>query len=234
MSSKTYPSLELEHSLISAGRRFIIGIDEVGRGAIAGPVAVGAALLDSKSEQFSTAWPADLADSKLMTEKSRIKTEPLVASWVAGSAVGYASALEIDQSGIVHALAASASRALEQLLMDAHLRAQIAADGAIIILDGSHNWLGELAAGIPVMVRTKADRDCVSVACASVLAKVARDSRMIKLGETLPGYLLEGHKGYASEAHIEAIRRLGPSVEHRQTWLTKILHRSEGSPTLSA
>jgi ribonuclease HII len=73
------------------------------------------------------------------------------------------------------------------------------------------------------MVRPKADRDCVSVACASVIAKVARDNLMIELGKSTPGYLFEGHKGYASEAHIQALRGLGPSAEHRLTWLTKIL-----------
>jgi ribonuclease HII len=72
-------------------------------------------------------------------------------------------------------------------------------------------------------VQTKADRDCVSVAAASVISKVARDNLMIELGASVPGYLFEGHKGYASGAHIDAIRTLGPSVHHRQTWLTKIL-----------
>ncbi len=223
MSSKTFPTLELEHSLFSAGRRFIIGIDEVGRGAIAGPVAVGATLLDSASQSISEPWPANLADSKLMTEKARMVAAPQVSTWVAGAAVGYASAAEIDKNGIVWALATSAGRALESLLSEAQLRANIAADGAIILLDGSHNWLGALAAGIPVIVRPKADRDCVSVACASVIAKVARDNLMIELGKSTPGYLFEGHKGYASEAHIQALRGLGPSAEHRLTWLTKIL-----------
>jgi ribonuclease HII len=93
----------------------------------------------------------------------------------------------------------------------------------VIILDGSHNWLGPKARGIDVMVRTKADRDCVSVAAASVIAKVARDNLMIELSGNFAAYGLSGHKGYASASHIEAVRSLGPSSEHRVTWLTKIL-----------
>jgi ribonuclease HII len=77
--------------------------------------------------------------------------------------------------------------------------------------------------GINVIARTKADRDCVSVACASVVAKVERDDLMIELGARMPEYGFEGHKGYASAAHIDAIRSLGPSAEHRLTWLTRIL-----------
>jgi ribonuclease HII len=134
-----------------------------------------------------------------------------------------ASASEIDTKGIVQALALSAGRALDSLLQDASLRQAIALDGAVIILDGSHNWLGARASGIPVIVRTKADRDCVSVAAASVISKVERDNLMIELASSHPEFGFSGHKGYASEAHISAIRSVGPSVQHRHTWLTKIL-----------
>lgn len=223
MSLKTFPSLNFERELIASGNRFIIGIDEVGRGAIAGPVVVAAALVDSQAESFSQPWPEALADSKLMTEKSRIATAPLVRDWVAGVHTGYVSAVEIDQRGITKALALAAGQALEKILDSAELRSQIARDGATIILDGSHNWLGAQASGINVIARTKADRDCVSVACASVVAKVERDALMIELGSRLPAYGFEGHKGYASAAHIEAIRSIGPSPEHRLTWLTRIL-----------
>ena len=227
MSSKTFPSLEFEHSLIARGSRFIIGIDEVGRGAIAGPVAVAAALVDSKSPAFSTPWPKALADSKLMTEKSRVATAPLVLEWAQDVQVGFIEAVEIDQRGITKALASAAGKALGALLESPVLRSQIASDGATIILDGSHNWLGSQASGIDVIARTKADRDCVSVACASVVAKVERDNLMIELAKSHHGYLFDGHKGYASAAHIAAIRELGPSPQHRITWLTKILADGE-------
>lgn len=198
-------------------------MDEVGRGAIAGPVAVGVALLDSQDQRVETAWPINLKDSKLLSEKARNEILAPVQTWVSGFAVGMASANEIDTKGIVQALALSAGRALDSLLQDASLRQAIARDGAIIILDGSHNWLGAKASGIPVIVRTKADRDCVSVAAASVISKVERDNLMIALAANFGEYGFDGHKGYASEAHIQAIRTIGPSSEHRHTWLTKIL-----------
>ena len=223
MSSKTFPSLDLERSLWVAGSRFVIGMDEVGRGAIAGPVAVGVALVDRDSPAASEPWPAKLCDSKLISEKVRNEILAPVQNWVAASAVGMSSAVEIDTKGIVAALALAAGRALDVLLADAELRAAIARDGATIILDGSHNWLGAKAAGINVVVRTKADRDCVSVAAASVISKVERDNLMIALAESYPDFGFAGHKGYAAETHIAAVRSLGPSAEHRVTWLTKIL-----------
>lgn len=223
MSSKIYPSLNLENELWARGARFVIGMDEVGRGSIAGPVAVGVALIDSKSINSQLPWPEKLCDSKLISEKVRNEIVEPVSAWVSGSAVGMVSASQIDANGIVAALAAAGSIALGQLLEDVGLRSEIIKDGAVIILDGSHNWLGAKASGIDVMVRTKADRDCVSVAAASVLAKVARDNLMIGMAERIPGYGLEEHKGYASVTHIAAVRALGPSSEHRVTWLTKIL-----------
>ena len=223
MSSKTFPSLNLERELWASGARFVIGMDEVGRGAIAGPVAVGVAILDSKSAAIETPWPSNLKDSKLLSEKARNEILQPVTDWVAGHAVGMASANEIDTKGIVQALALSAGRALDKLLTDAPLRQAIAVEGAVIILDGSHNWLGAKASGIPVIVRTKADRDCVSVAAASVISKVERDNLMIALADAFPQYGFEGHKGYAAESHIRAIQTIGPSSEHRHTWLTKIL-----------
>ena len=223
MSSKTYPSLSLENELWASGPRFIIGMDEVGRGAIAGPVAVGVAVLDKHDPKAETAWPEKLCDSKLISEKVRNEIVVPVSDWVLNSAVGMVSAADIDAGGIVAALASAGASALEQIFADASFRQEVMRDGAVIILDGSHNWIGPKASGLQVVVRTKADRDCVSVAAASVIAKVARDNLMIDLANKVPGYGLEGHKGYASSTHIEAVRFLGPSKEHRVTWLTKIL-----------
>ncbi len=234
MSSKTFPTLEVEHQLLANGARYIIGIDEVGRGSIAGPVAVGVSLLDSHSEAFLQPWPTKLRDSKLISEKTRTELWPSLDAWVAGHAVGFSSAQEIDERGIVVALALSAGRALETMLSDEHLRGQIAIDGAVILLDGSHNWWGSKAAGIPVQVRTKADRDCVSVAAASVFAKVERDALMVELASEFNQYGFDGHKGYASEQHILAVREFGPSSQHRVTWLTKILAGSKYDRNLTA
>jgi ribonuclease HII len=223
MSSKTYPSLSFEHELWAKGPRFVIGIDEVGRGAIAGPVAVGVAVIDQKEIDAKGDWPKQLCDSKLISEKVRNEIVAPVQSWVRASSVGMVSAQEIDDLGIVSALASSAATALAELFSDQKLRQEIVTDGAVIILDGSHNWIGPKASGIEVVVRTKADRDCVSVAAASVIAKVRRDNLMIALDLEVPGYGLAGHKGYASANHIAALQTLGPSAIHRLSWLTKIL-----------
>jgi len=225
MSSKTsqLPSLSFENSFFETGTRFVIGIDEVGRGSIAGPVAVGVALLDNQRNLQQ--WPAKLKDSKLISEKVREEIYPEVASWVSGWAVGMATVEEIETKGIIEALSLAGSRALEALLRDPALQQALAKDGVMLILDGSHNWLGSKALGLPVTVKTKADRDCVSVACASVLAKVTRDKLMLEIHEQYPSFGLASNKGYASEGHITALREQGPSPVHRLSWLTKILAR---------
>lgn len=216
------PSLEIERALAREhGVRFVIGVDEVGRGAIAGPVAVGAALIDITSADD---WPSELRDSKLMSEKSRERNAPLVADWVLASGIGMTPASRIETDGIVRSLELAGAAAIGALLASTRIdRAALATDGCLVVLDGSHNWLGGSAYGLKVVTRTKADRDCVSVACASVLSKVARDRLMIELDADLPGYGFAGHKGYAAPSHISALLAVGPSREHRLSWLTKIL-----------
>jgi ribonuclease HII len=222
MSSKTYPSLDSERRIFERGNRFVIGIDEVGRGAIAGPVAVGVSLIDKTNPNLES-WPEKLQDSKLMTAKSRSEiTQPLV-DWVSSYAVGFSANTEIDAVGISEALRLAAGRALDELFKDANFRKMIAEDGAVILLDGSQNWLGKVSYGLDVYLQVKADTNCVSVAAAAVLAKVTRDSLMQDLDQQYPGYGIAGHKGYASAAHIAALRSLGPSAIHRVTWLTRIL-----------
>ena len=222
MSSKTFPSLDSERRIFERGNRFVIGIDEVGRGAIAGPVAVGVSLID-KANPALEAWPEKLQDSKLMTPKSRSEIASPLMDWVSSYAVGFSSNKEIDQLGISAALRLAAGSALDELFTDAKTRKSIAEDGAVILLDGSQNWLGKVSYGIDVQVQVKADTNCVSVAAAAVLAKITRDSLMQELDTQNPGYGLAGHKGYASAAHIAALRALGPTDIHRVTWLTRIL-----------
>ena len=222
MSTKTYPTLLTESKLFERGNRFVIGIDEVGRGAIAGPVAVGLSLIDKLNPELNS-WPEKLQDSKLMTPKSRSEiTEPL-EQWVEGFAVGYSSNEEIDKSGISEALRSAASRALTELLASGSVRSKLASDGAVILLDGSQNWLGKQAAGLEVDLQVKADTACVSVAAAAVLAKVKRDALMEQHDGAYPEYGFAGHKGYASAAHIQALKTHGPCAIHRLTWLTRIL-----------
>lgn len=200
-----FPTLDLERQLLQS-RASVIGIDEVGRGALAGPVAVGAFFF--QAENLSEI-PEGLRDSKLIAEPKRAIVAERVQSW-GKFALGMASAAEIEEIGITAALARAAARAIELLP---------AAD--LILLDGSHNWLG--ANFGPVQVRTKADRDCASVAAASVVAKVQRDAVMTNLATEIPNYDFERNKGYSSPSHIQALRDFGPSAEHRKSWLGKIL-----------
>ena len=222
MSSKTYPTLQTESRLFERGNRFVIGVDEVGRGAIAGPVAVGVSLLDSQNPDLMS-WPEKLQDSKLMTANNRKAIVEELNNWLTEYRVGYASNSEIDQVGISEALKLAAARALNQLFESDAIKTALVSDGCMILLDGSHNWLGKHAAGLEVANQVKADASCVSVASAAVLAKVERDSLMEQLDKDYPQYGLAGHKGYASKAHIQALRSHGPSAIHRLTWLTRIL-----------
>lgn len=205
------PTLSLETELHEAGARFVIGCDEVGRGAIAGPVAIGLALIDRESGAF----PAGLRDSKMLSEKRREQVAPLAQSWARFTAVGTASAAEVDEFGILAALGLAGRRGLAAL----H-RAGASILESVVLLDGSLDWLTPALTSPPrVHTRVKADRDCASVAAASVIAKVHRDRIMIDADAAIPGYGWAGNKGYGSSGHFAAIERLGPSALHRHTWL---------------
>lgn len=220
MSSNLYPTSEFERSLGSA--RYVIGLDEVGRGAIAGPVAVGAFVVDLQNLDDKLI-PAKLQDSKLMTERNRESVFEILSLREPGYAVGFIEADQIDQNGIVWSLAEAAVKALEQLNEIPLIREAIKVGDVHLLLDGTHNWLDSVVSRIPVTVRAKADRDCFAVSAAACLAKVTRDRHMIALAGSYPEYALEGHKGYASAAHIDAVRKYGPTQIHRVSWLTKIL-----------
>lgn len=205
------PTLEFEAELHAGGARYVIGCDEVGRGAIAGPVGVGLCVVDLEIGSH----PEGLRDSKMLSEKRREALAPLAASWALYSAVGLASADEVDSIGIIRALGLAGKRALAQLhASGASIRE------SIILLDGSHDWLTpSLATPLRVRTRVKADRDCASVAAASVVAKVHRDRLMIDADAVHPGYGWSGNKGYGSAGHYEGLAALGPSPLHRLTWL---------------
>ena len=205
------PTLEVETAMHAAGARFVIGIDEVGRGAIAGPVAVGLCLVDASVG----AHPAGLRDSKMLSEKRRVELAPLADAWALHTAVGLASAEEVDSIGIVAALGLAAKRGLVAL----H-EAGASIRDSVVLLDGSHDWLNPaLVTPVRVTTRVKADRDCASVAGASVVAKVHRDTLMIEADARLPGYGWPGNKGYGSSGHYAAITTLGATDMHRHTWL---------------
>lgn len=204
------PTLEFELGCFSSGAGAVIGIDEVGRGAIAGPVAVGAHAVFAGTAEF----PAGLRDSKLLSEKRRETLAPLVAEWGAG-AVGYASAAEIDEHGIVRALGMAGRRALLAL----H-EAGVAVNGAVVLVDGKHDWLTPvLRRPLDVRTRVGADRACAGVAAASVRAKVERDALMRAADAEHPGYAWASNKGYGAQAHYAGIAELGLTPLHRRSFI---------------
>lgn len=204
------PTLEVERGLVMAGR-LVIGMDEVGRGAIAGPVAVGAVAADV----WSIEPLPGVRDSKLLTQRRREALADGVRVWGSARAVGLASAAEVDAQGIIAALGLAARRALV-VLHDAGIPIL----ESTVLLDGSHDWLSPVLRNRPrIVTRVKADRDCAVVATASVLAKVERDGLMIAADAVHPGYGWSGNKGYGSAGHFAAIRELGASPLHRVTWL---------------
>lgn len=205
------PTLEMEAQLHSGGARLVIGCDEVGRGALAGPVAVGMAVVDVSVGPM----PLGLRDSKMLSEKRREALAPLCAEWVLRSAVGLASADEVDRLGITACLGLAGKRALTALHADG-----VDILAATVLLDGHQDWLNPaLRSRLPVVTRIKGDRDCASVAAASVIAKVYRDHIMIDRDSDFPGYGWAGNKGYGSAQHLAAIAELGATDFHRRTWL---------------
>lgn len=205
------PKLTLERKLLSECE-LIISLDEVGRGALAGPVAVGAAVMDAAGARRSV--PEGLRDSKLVTEKRRPDVAARAAAWVRASGVGWASAAEIDEVGIMRALGLAASRAVQSVVDQG-----VAIESALVLLDGNHDYVSRVHP-VPLRVRSqvKADRDCASVSAASVIAKVARDTHMAELHLSHPDYQWDRNKGYASPEHRDAIRARGLSPHHRASW----------------
>ena len=210
MSPVALPDFTLERELL---RDFplIIACDEVGRGALAGPVCVGTTMVDATSG----ACPEGLRDSKLVSELKRPALAERAATWAHHSSVGWASAAEVDSEGIIRALGLAAVRAIADLASQG-----VDVGAALVILDGSHDYISREWAG-PIAVRpvVKADRDCASAAAASVIAKVARDTLMVELHQESPVYAWERNKGYGSAVHRDAIREHGASAHHRHTWL---------------
>lgn len=216
----TAPTLEVELELVRQLRRrapdgLVIGMDEVGRGAVAGPVAVGAVALDPAGVSV----PEGLKDSKLLSERRRHALRPVLQVWGSARAVGLASASEVDELGIVGALGLAGARALVAL----H-EAGVRIPSSVVLLDGSHDWLTPALSHPPaVRTRVKADRDCASVAGASVLAKVHRDTLMETSDIEFPGYDWARNKGYGAPGHLAAVRSAGPSPIHRISFLANHL-----------
>lgn len=193
------PTYAVERELLALGAVTVAGVDEVGRGAWAGPVTVAAAITDLSTP------PTGLTDSKLLTARRREEVAAAVEPWVRAYAFGSAEPGEIDELGMTAALRLAAVRALEALPTRPDA----------IVLDGKHDFLGE-----PWSVRCviKGDQSCVSVAAASVLAKVYRDAMMARLGEAHPEYAFASNAGYPAPVHRAALAELGPTSHHRMSW----------------
>ena len=221
-AKKNRPTLDFENNLFSRGAKLIAGMDEVGRGCLAGPVSVGVAVISSENINP----PENLADSKLLTHEQREELLPLVKTWVKDFAVGHASNNEIDEIGLTRALRRAGRRALVQLVTKPdHL-----------ILDGKHNWLmpeketqnmfeqefddGPLSVDLKIITQIKADLTCASVAAASIVAKTTRDQMMSELSKEFPNYFWAENKGYAAPEHLEAIKSFGATKYHRVSWKT--------------
>jgi len=189
--------------------KFIAGLDEAGRGALAGPVAVGAVILPNGQTLLSRAL-AGVRDSKQMTPLERESLAPRIKEVALTWRVAFASADEIDALGIVHATRLAALRALNGLSLSPQY-----------LLTDFRLELPQLDISQTSLV--KGDALCLSIAAASVLAKTARDELMRELDSYYQGYELGKHKGYGTQAHRSAMRRLGVSPIHRKTFQVKEL-----------
>jgi ribonuclease HII len=214
------PSLRVERQLLRDGATALACLDEVGRGALCGPVTIGVVVVTADSKPA----PLGVRDSKLLTPKARLALVPRIQRWAAAWGVGHASPAEIDEYGIIAALRLAGQRALDGLT--------VTPDAAL--LDGNHDYLSPPAQGTlfddgpvlpdpvcpvpPVTTMIKADMKCAAVAAASVLAKTTRDALLLDLAAEFPDYGWQENKGYASADHVDALRRLGPTVHHRRSW----------------
>lgn len=227
--------LEQESALFQRGFSRIAGMDEVGRGSLAGPVCVGVAVIDSSVAEGIEG----LIDSKALTEKKRIALVPQIEQWCV-SAIGSASPDEIDALGMTLSLRLAGQRALAQV-------AQLGASPDALLLDGKHDWLSAPAPDLfgalddatalyerlvyeawaevgglpwdgPVTMIIKGDFTSAAIAAASVVAKVYRDDLMTELDSRYPGYGWAKNKGYGAKLHREKLETDGPTVLHRLSW----------------
>jgi len=230
------PTLDEERRLWGSGHRWVAGLDEVGRGAWAGPVSVGVAVVRAGIPISSL--PAWLRDSKQLSEVRREAVFAEVARWCADWAVGHASAPECDRWGMAAALRLAGYRAFAslKLLPDAVLvdgsydllrpgpeldQAELPLEEALPTHSSPHSHslpLPEVALPATVVPIVGGDARCAVVAAASVLAKVVRDRMMREEATHFPAYCFEQNKGYPSQAHQTALRGYGLSAIHRRSW----------------
>jgi ribonuclease HII len=193
------PSLTRERALWAEGHDVVVGVDEVGRGAWAGPLTIGAAVLPRDRRVYK------VRDSKLLTEREREALFDRITGWCAAWAVGHASQEECDSLGMSAAQRLAARRAIEGL-------------GVVpdrVLIDGNWDFVG----GGRTERIVKGDAVCLSIAAASILAKVSRDRIMRAEAEHFPGYDFERNKGYPCPRHKAALAWWGPTSIHRRSWV---------------
>ena len=196
---RTVPSLALERSLWAEGKRVVVGVDEVGRGSWAGPISVGAAVLPRDRRVYR------VRDSKMLTEPERERLFPRLADWCTAWSVGHASQEECDELGMSEAQRLAARRAIDGLGVEPEA----------VLVDGRWDFVG----GKDVRRLVRGDASCLSIATASILAKVTRDRLMRAEAEYFPGYDFDLNKGYPCPRHKAALAVWGPTSIHRRTWV---------------
>ena len=197
------PDLYEELDLYAAGYARVAGLDEVGRGAWAGPVCAAAVVLPLNRPDLPELL-AGVRDSKQLSPAQRERLLPLILDAADAVGVGWATPAEVDERGIVPATQQAMARAVKKL------------DGRADALLVDYVRLPDL--DLPQRALPKADAHCLSVAAASIVAKVTRDRLMTTLDQEFPGYGFARHKGYGTRQHREALARLGPSSIHRMSW----------------
>ena len=195
------PHFKEEAALLAAGCSLIAGLDEVGRGPIAGPVVAGAVILPHPPRR---SWMRGIRDSKELTSLQREELAPVIEREALGAQVGLSTAEEIDRLGIVRATHKAMERALDSL----------AQEPQHLLLD-AFPLPGVPLPQTPII---KGDAHCLSIAAASIVAKVARDRMMDEADEQYPGYGFSTNKGYATPDHLRAVEELGPCPIHRMTF----------------
>lgn len=197
------PDYVYEKELSENGYKYICGVDEAGRGPLAGPVCAAAVILPIDAEI------PGLNDSKKLSEKKREALFPLVMEKAIAYSVAYATVEEIEEHNILNATFIAMNRAIEGL--------NIPADYALV--DGNRP---PKDCSVPVTTVVKGDSLSMSIAAASILAKVSRDRLMNEIDEKYPQYNFKKHKGYGTAEHMDFIRALGPCPEHRMSFLKKL------------
>ncbi len=202
--SHSPPDLRLERHAWRSGTRWVAGIDEVGRGALAGPVVVGAVVLPPDEAEPLESALGDVRDSKLLSPEVRSELSARIANTAVAAAVAAVGPWTVDALGIVAAVRLAACRAVAALGIRPEL----------LLVDGSPLR----GIDVPQQAVVGGDRQVLSIACASVVAKAYRDALMIALGMAQPAYQLDANKGYLTADHQAGLSLVGPCWLHRLSW----------------